>query len=340
MTIENPPAAPFVPTYRSGTAARLAGIAVETLRVWERRYGVVGPRLSPRGHRLYSTADVGRLTLIKQLVDLGTPIGSIAALPLTSLHAMRDAADSASRGVRAAPSGPGQAIRVALVGELLTERVARDGAGVPTLDVVAMCAHVPGALVALRGIAADVLAIELPTLHAESVAIVDGLVQAVGARNAVVAYRFGPAAAAIALRAHGHTVTRSPLDLTELEQLCRDAILRQPTQARTGSAATPLETVPSRRFDDRALARIAQASTNLYCECPHHVIELLLSLGAFERYSADCENRSPADAALHRYLQRVAGSARVLFEDALVRVASAEGLALPGGGSAQAPEPP
>jgi hypothetical protein len=32
---------------------------------------------------------------------------------------------------------------------------------------------------------------------------------------------------------------------------------------------------------------------------------------------------------LHRYLQRVAGSARVLFEDALVRVAQAEGLALP-----------
>ena len=66
----------------------------------------------------------------------------------------------------------------------------------------------------------------------------------------------------------------------------------------------------------------------MYCECPQHLVEILLSLGTFERYSAECANRGPADAVLHRYLQRVAGSARVLFEDALVRVARAEGLAL------------
>ena len=95
VTIDEPTAAHFVPTYRSGTAARLAGIPVETLRVWERRYGVVGPGLSPRGHRLYATEDVSRLALIKQLVDLGTPIGSIATLPLASLRQMRDAADAA-----------------------------------------------------------------------------------------------------------------------------------------------------------------------------------------------------------------------------------------------------
>ena len=33
------------PIYRSGMAARLAGIPVETLRVWERRYAVVARRL-------------------------------------------------------------------------------------------------------------------------------------------------------------------------------------------------------------------------------------------------------------------------------------------------------
>jgi len=71
----------LAPAYRTGVAARLAGIPVETLRVWERRYHIVGPRLSPRGHRLYSAADVSRLVLIRQLVDLGSPIGSIAGLP-------------------------------------------------------------------------------------------------------------------------------------------------------------------------------------------------------------------------------------------------------------------
>ena len=49
------------PTYRSGTAARLAGIPVDTLRMWERRYNVVGPQVSERGHRRYAAEDVDRL---------------------------------------------------------------------------------------------------------------------------------------------------------------------------------------------------------------------------------------------------------------------------------------
>jgi hypothetical protein len=36
-----------------------------------------------------------------------------------------------------------------------------------------------------------------------------------------------------------------------------------------------------------------------------------------------------ADAQLHAYLQRVAGAARVLFENALERVAVEKGLPLP-----------
>jgi hypothetical protein len=283
---------------------------------------------------------VSRLALIKQLVDLGSAIGSIATLPLDSLRQMRDAADAATRGLGLGPARSPQTVRVALVGQTLAERAAGYGGAAPTLEVVATSAEASGALETLRGSAADVLAIELPTLQADSVAVVDGLVQAVGARSAVIAYRFGPAAIVNALRARGHAVMRSPLDLAELERLCGDAIHREPTQARPPSPSTPLETVPGRRFDDRSLAQIAQASTTLYCECPRHVVELLLSLGTFERYSAECENRSPADAALHRYLQRVAGSARALFEDALVLVARSEGLALPGGDGAKALDPP
>ena len=48
-----------------------------------------------------------------------------------------------------------------------------------------------------------------------------------------------------------------------------------------------------------------------------------------KNHSADCKNLSPADAALHGYLQRVAGASRALFESALERVAIQEGLMLP-----------
>jgi len=66
------------------------------------------------------------------------------------------------------------------------------------------------------------------------------------------------------------------------------------------------------------------------CECPHHIAELLFSLSAFEEYSERCENDNPDDAALHGYLKVTAGSARAAFEEALARVAEAEGIRLDG----------
>jgi MerR HTH family regulatory protein len=80
---------PGTQTFRSGVAARLAGIPVETLRVWERRYGVVGPRLSARGQRQYTPAEVRRLGLIKQLLDQGQSIGTVAKLTTPALIAMQ-----------------------------------------------------------------------------------------------------------------------------------------------------------------------------------------------------------------------------------------------------------
>ena len=329
MTTNDPGTNHFEPSYRSGIAARLAGIPVETLRVWERRYQIVGPRLNPRGHRLYSAEDVSRLALIRQLVDLGSPIGSVAGLPLASLRDMRSAAAAASQGVSFGSAASFKPVRVALVGDALTEQITRDGALTSTFEIVATCAGQAGAAEALRGVAADVLVIELPVLQREAVAMVDTLVQLVGARHAVVAYRFAPAAVVGALRDRGHTAVRAPLDANELDRLCRDANAPHGIPASPASSPLPLDLVPDPRFDDPSLTRLARALTTLYCECPRHLVDLLQSLGTFERYSAECANRSPADAVLHRYLQRVAGSARVLFEDALIRVARAEGLALP-----------
>jgi len=55
--------------YRSGDAARLANMPVTTLRIWERRYGVVAPPKSESGQRRYSEDDVRRLALLKALVQ-------------------------------------------------------------------------------------------------------------------------------------------------------------------------------------------------------------------------------------------------------------------------------
>lgn len=311
------------PTYRSGTAARLAGIPVATLRIWERRYRVVGPTVSPHGHRRYAAQDVSRLALIKALVDLGHPIGTLAHLPLTTLREMRAGLGSVSVTAQL-PEQESPILRVAIVGQALAARVESAASRFPRLQVVAACADQEQAAAELHGVTADLLAIELPALREDAVEFVDALAATVGARRAVVSYRFGTEAAVRDLRRRGHAVAHAPIDLAEIESLGAAAL-----GAHVAVVAAPLAAPPAPRFDERALAQLAQTSTTVRCECPRHVVDLLLSLRAFERYSAECENRSPADADLHRHLGRVAGSARALFEEALVRVTQAEGIALP-----------
>ena len=53
-----------------GIAAELAGMHPQTLRVYERR-GLITPKRSPRGTRLYSEADVQQLLRIQELSEEG-----------------------------------------------------------------------------------------------------------------------------------------------------------------------------------------------------------------------------------------------------------------------------
>ncbi|MEO7578358.1 MAG: hypothetical protein ABIT83_12175, partial [Massilia sp.] len=102
---------------------------------------------------------------------------------------------------------------------------------------------------------------------------------------------------------------------------------RPPAAAVPAAPAAP--SPPPRRLDDQALLALAAASDRLACECPRHLSDILLMLTSFERYSEQCAVRSPADARLHQQLNRSAGQARVLLEDALEQLARAEGLPLP-----------
>jgi DNA-binding transcriptional MerR regulator/methylmalonyl-CoA mutase cobalamin-binding subunit len=52
-------------------AAELTGVAPDTLRAWERRYGVVEPQRSEGGYRLYDDQALRRLAAMKALVDAG-----------------------------------------------------------------------------------------------------------------------------------------------------------------------------------------------------------------------------------------------------------------------------
>ena len=56
---------------RIGEVSRRTGVAVPTLRAWERRYGLLSPARTDGGHRLYSEADVARVRGMQRLLDQG-----------------------------------------------------------------------------------------------------------------------------------------------------------------------------------------------------------------------------------------------------------------------------
>src|SRR4051812_38962969 len=56
---------------RIGELARRVGVPAETLRMWERRYGVLKPRRSDGNTRLYSSIDEARVRLMQRYLDQG-----------------------------------------------------------------------------------------------------------------------------------------------------------------------------------------------------------------------------------------------------------------------------
>src|SRR5262245_10744026 len=81
------------PRHPIRVVSRRTGIAVDTLRVWERRYAVVKPARNVRG-RLYSDGDIYRLQLLAAAVAEGYGIGRVAGLPDDDLQQLSGPSDA------------------------------------------------------------------------------------------------------------------------------------------------------------------------------------------------------------------------------------------------------
>ena len=56
------------------------GIHAVTLRAWERRYGLIKPQRTPKGHRVYTMADVEKIQEITTWLDKGVSISRVLSL--------------------------------------------------------------------------------------------------------------------------------------------------------------------------------------------------------------------------------------------------------------------
>lgn len=68
------------PTYNLKAVVRETGLKPDTLRAWERRYGIPEPQRTDGGHRLYSQNDINTLKWLLQRQDEGMSISRAVAL--------------------------------------------------------------------------------------------------------------------------------------------------------------------------------------------------------------------------------------------------------------------
>jgi DNA-binding transcriptional MerR regulator len=313
--------------YGIAAVARLTGIPLNTLRAWERRYALVVPERGDGNQRQYARSDVVRLQMVKQLVDRGHAISTLAGLDEAELRQRLQLHRDAPVAVQVEAS----ASRVLIYGDALPYLIDAwrgDLAPLEILGVFGSYAEFEARACLERP---DVLVLEWPALDPDVPSRLRALQVRSGAARVVVVYGFAPAQLIARLQQDGIVAVRAPVTAAALREACRrDVAPAGAAQAAVmAAAAAAFEvTVPPRRFDSKTLAAVANLPTGIRCECPHHLADLLFRITAFETYSAECESRNERDAALHSHLHQVAGQARALLEDALDYLLMCEGIDL------------
>jgi DNA-binding transcriptional MerR regulator len=307
--------------YRIGAVSRLTGIPADTLRIWERRYHLVDPQRTEKGGRLYSQADVNRLTMIKALVDQGHAISTVANLDTRELN---------DRLSRARPHnlpeiGSGRH-DVCIVGQAITVR-ANNTAQMPDgLELAGTYTDLDSFME--DDTCCQTLVIEFPFLDRTIVKKLQDETLQNRYDNIIVIYAFAPSIILRQMKRLQITTERAPVSIDHIWQMCAGNMPHQvdwsPSVFQPDTVLT--EPAPKRQFSSQQLAKLSQMTSALKCECPHHLSSIIETLVAFEQYSTECENDSPQDAALHSYLHIMTAKARWLMEVALEKLAEVENI--------------
>jgi DNA-binding transcriptional MerR regulator len=307
--------------YRIGAVSRLTGIPADTLRIWERRYHLVDPQRTEKGGRLYSQADVNRLTMIKALVDQGHAISTVANLDTRELN---------DRLSRARPHnlpeiGSGRH-DVCIVGQAITVR-ANNTAQMPEgLELAGTYTDLDSFME--DDTCCQTLVIEFPFLDRTIVKKLQDETLQKRYDNIIVIYAFAPSIILRQMKRLQITTERAPVSIDHIWQMCAGNMPHQvdwsPSVFQPDTVLT--EPAPKRQFSSEQLAKLSQMTSALKCECPHHLSSIIETLVAFEQYSTECENDSPQDAALHSYLHIMTAKARWLMEVALEKLAEVESI--------------
>ena len=315
--------------HKIGAVSSLSGVPTPTLRVWEMRYETFQPQKTESKHRLYTDDDVLKATVLKRLTDQGHSISSIAQLSSTELnHLLQQQQETNQR--KAIADLKNQTVSIAVIGLPLAAKIESKkftfSFNNQAIRITDIFSTVQQALTAKFQKNPQILLIQTNSLHSGVQVDIHRLAQLNNALQVIVLYNYGQEPIIESMKRCGMIVRREPISDSDLAELIKSVLL-----INNESSANSLSTgmlIPPRKYDDIELMRVANISTNVLCECPKHVSEIITQLASFEQYSHECLNNSTEDSHLHAYLSSVSGSARALFESALEMVAKHEGIKL------------
>jgi MerR family transcriptional regulator, light-induced transcriptional regulator len=315
-------------SYSIGAVARLTGIPVDTVRMWERRYGVVQPQRNEGNKRRYSASDVARLTLIRRLVDRGNPISTVATLSKQQLRERLQLHEHAL--VRSATTDAPR--RTLIFGETLPFDKDAGLTNLGRLELLGALTEFADFERAALASRPQVVICEYLALTQDSLLQIFNLTRRVGNQTTVVVYNYAASAVLQRLRLRPEIIVlRAPVTLAAIEPLLADgttSVQAPATPIGQLDPGVPDDATP-RRYSNWQLAEVARLSTSIKCECPKHLVDLLYRLCAFEAYSLDCENRNDQDQAIHAYLNQATARARTTIEKALAQLIELEGMPVP-----------
>lgn len=307
------------PLYSIGAVASLTGLSPNTLRTWDRRYGITSTARSPGGGRRYTEGDVSRLMLLRQLTSRGVAISSAAQLDATELRATLSQVKEVRRR-------PDRELRLYLHHPHLETRTA--GAGL-NWSIVGSSAGEK-----LTGnplsCACDLLVADLDQLGNEPEALLEQLMEFSGATDALILYHFAPSKVLDTLSGAGARLIQEPVSLAELDEAARQQVRSREDEPSDLVSDGHFEENPEPRFLPQELARLRGIPSDIYCECPNHLATLVNSLLSFEEYSKTCASKTPADSILHRTLYEGTGAARTIIEALLEDVIAHEKIEVSG----------
>lgn len=307
--------------YRIAAVAKLTGMPVPTIRMWERRYGVVTPARSAANGRLYSRADIDRLMLLKAVADAGHAIGTVAQLSEAQLQTRLLEAPGRSS------SSSTEQCRVLVCGAALHSRLDKAWSGRSDIQITATLLQLSTDAAAAQT-TADAVIVEAATLQSAPIRSLRQLRMQTRAKVMIVVYGFGNRQALARLDQEGIIALAMPAEPSHLARICLLGSA-QDVSPTSDLHMQPLQALSPRRYDETFLATVAQLPSTVRCECPHHLADLLTKLNAFEQYSLECESSDLADASIHSLLYTTAAQCRQWLEQALHQVLAHEGIADP-----------